>query len=452
MGDIDKHLPEQTETVSRIYEHYKKVGDSQSLRKHLGASEIGGPCERYLWYSFRHGCKAEFPGRMYRLFARGDVEEPRMAADLRAIGCTVHTVDDYFSAKEKPKQFRFSALGGHFGGSMDGCALGVPEAPKTWHVLEFKTHNAKSFTKLIKQEVEKAHPKHYAQMMTYMHLSGMKRALYVAVNKDTEELYTERIRYDKALAEAMMDRAERIIFSTTPPERIANRQDYYLCKWCDAQKLCWGTEPPDPALPVSVLSCRQCCHATPSSEGDTGVWTCEKLQKSLLCADKVTKCEHHLILPGFLASHEATNHGHDGNGNDYICFLHSEWGKWTHGRGKGMYSSEELRQFPIPILSNDTVREAKLLFGGKLDMSLKDLLDSYPEGTCEIVWSGPLDYEAISKAWLEIYGGYLIKLKRLATSNQDTHSVAEYEGGRAIVAFHNRNAAQIREKKAPEEA
>jgi hypothetical protein len=39
---------------------------------------------------------------------------------------------------------------GHFGGSMDAVALGIPEAPKTWHLCEFKTHNAKSFADLQK--------------------------------------------------------------------------------------------------------------------------------------------------------------------------------------------------------------------------------------------------------------------------------------------------------------
>ena len=46
--------------------------------------------------------------------------------------------------------------------------LGIPEAPKTWHVLEFKTHNSKSFAKLEKEGVQKSNPMHYAQMQVYM--------------------------------------------------------------------------------------------------------------------------------------------------------------------------------------------------------------------------------------------------------------------------------------------
>lgn len=50
---------------------------------------------------------------------------------------------------ETGRQFRVEAHGGHFGGSLDAVALGLLEAPKTCHVVEFKTHSAKSFAELV---------------------------------------------------------------------------------------------------------------------------------------------------------------------------------------------------------------------------------------------------------------------------------------------------------------
>ncbi|KKK61528.1 hypothetical protein LCGC14_3013440, partial [marine sediment metagenome] len=158
MSDISKYIPKESLTVKQIFEEYKKAGDAEPTRGYLGASIIGHPCERYLWYCFRQCCSSDFSGRMYRLFETGDREEGRMAANLRSIGCEVHDHDDV------GKQFEVSALGGHFSGHMDGCALGIPEAPKTWHVLEFKTHNAKSFKKLEKEGVQKSKPQHFSQM------------------------------------------------------------------------------------------------------------------------------------------------------------------------------------------------------------------------------------------------------------------------------------------------
>ena len=97
----------------------------------------------------------------------------------------------------------------------------MPEAPRTWHVIELKTHNARSFAELRTHGVQKAKPEHWAQMQVYMHLTGLTRALYLAVCKDTDALYAERVRIDHAEAERLIERAGRIIFATRPPARIS---------------------------------------------------------------------------------------------------------------------------------------------------------------------------------------------------------------------------------------
>ena len=68
--------------------------------------------------------------------------------NLRATGATVLEVDP-----ETGRQWRVEAHGGHFGGSLDAVAIGLREAPKTWHVVEFKTHSAKSFRDLVAKGV-----------------------------------------------------------------------------------------------------------------------------------------------------------------------------------------------------------------------------------------------------------------------------------------------------------
>ncbi|MBL4557300.1 MAG: hypothetical protein JKP98_09850 [Rhodobacteraceae bacterium] len=166
-------------TLSAIYASYEaRQGDG--FRDHLGASLIGKSCARALWYDFRWATPARHTGRILRLFETGQLEEARLVRDLRATGATVLEVDP-----ETGRQFRVEAHGGHFGGSLDAVALGLLEAPKTWHVVEFKTHSAKSFAELVAKGVANAKPQHAAQMQIYMHLTGITRALYVAVCKDT---------------------------------------------------------------------------------------------------------------------------------------------------------------------------------------------------------------------------------------------------------------------------
>ena len=169
--------PPANPTIDAIYQWHESR-QSSGGRGHLGASQIGAPCERALWYQFRWALKVRHAGRLLRLFETGNLAEPRFVAELRAVGVEVHEINPDTGA-----QFSVSAVRGHFGGSMDGVALGLLEAPKTWHVLEFKTHSAKSFAALKKDGVEKSKPEHAAQMQVYMHLAGLERAFYLAVNK-----------------------------------------------------------------------------------------------------------------------------------------------------------------------------------------------------------------------------------------------------------------------------
>jgi len=136
-----------TPTLTAIHATYEaRQGDG--FRDHLGASIIGKSCARALWYDFRWVTPARHSGRILRLFETGQMEEDRLVRDLRATGATVLDVDP-----DTGRQFRVKAQGGHFGGSLDGVALGLLEAPKTWHVLEFKTHSVKSFAELTAKGV-----------------------------------------------------------------------------------------------------------------------------------------------------------------------------------------------------------------------------------------------------------------------------------------------------------
>lgn len=251
-------LPErQPTTRDLIYRAYAD-GQADSRREHLGASKIGAECERQLWYGFRWVRTLRHEGRLLRLFDTGHHEEPRMVNDLRRIGVTVLEVDP-----ESGRQWTVRDDTGHFGGSMDGAAIGVPEAPKTWHLLEFKTHSEKSFRELESKGVMLAKPEHYAQMQTYMHLGGLTRALYLAKNKNTDELYSERVRYDAAHALRLVEKARRVVTAKVPPPK-AFKPDFYLCKWCDFRAVCHGGE-------AAERNCRTCLHSTPA---DGGTWTC----------------------------------------------------------------------------------------------------------------------------------------------------------------------------------
>ncbi|HDZ25646.1 MAG TPA: hypothetical protein ENH65_03945 [Candidatus Aminicenantes bacterium] len=449
MSDISKYIPKESLTVKQIFEEYKKAGDAEPTRGYLGASIIGHPCERYLWYCFRQCCSPDFSGRMYRLFETGDREEGRMAANLRSIGCEVHdfvpSPEDYSGGYPRgliriEKQFEVSALGGHFSGHMDGCALGIPEAPKTWHVLEFKTHKAKSFKKLEKEGVQKSKPQHFSQMQIYMHLTKMTRALYLAVNKDTDDLCSERIKHDSGACETLMSKAERIITSNEPPKRAFSRRDYYECKWCDAQSICWGPESSEPALPIKTLSCRQCCHATPDIHSEGANWHCEKLGVPV---KDLEPCEHHLCLPGLFSFASPDDFRNDERG-EYIVFKNEDGATWEHGEGFNCYSSEELMKLRVKDLTGGIVAKTKELFDAEITQCEEDILSCYPKEDCETVWEGR--EKNLSEAWRAAFNEDLMSLEMINSSSFPDYKVAELPGGRVAIVWCS-GRAEIRKGK-----
>jgi hypothetical protein len=252
----------------------------------IRASSIGRPCERELWYRFRWAVpNQQFDGRMLRLFGTGHVEEARMVAWLRMAGVTVLDVNP-----ETGEQWEVVSLDGHFKGHLDGKLVGLIEAPKTWHLLECKTHNARSFAQLKAHGVAVAKPEHVAQMQVYMHLSGLTRGFYLAENKDTSELYSERIEYDATHALTILAKAERIRDAHQPPAKISDDWQSWACRNCAAANVCHLNA-------FALRNCRTCLHSSPIAGG---AWHCARHDRALSIDDQKSGCPNHLYLPGLV--------------------------------------------------------------------------------------------------------------------------------------------------------
>ena len=357
-----------TPTVRAIYAAREKEGRAEEPRRYLGASIIGHECEMYLWLMFRGVIAPKWDGRMYRLFERGRREEAEFCRDLRSIGCEVWEKD------ENGNQFGVSFLDGHFRGHCDAVVTNLPEAPKSPHVVEMKTHSTKSFANLIKEGVKKAKPMHYAQMQVYMHGLGLEDALYFAVNKDTDDLYTERVKLDKAAVEAIMARARRIIEGYNP-QRCATREDDYRCKACEARAVCWHKTGATFACETCV-DCRSCCHSTAETNGEGARWTCEKGKGCIVGSP--CKCKEHIAIPLLI---DAAIENESEEGVVYKC----QDGK-LFTNGEGGYSSVELCRMPTNNAgaTAEFCKEIGGTFvgGNTLEMKYKDAKIVF-SGSCE---------------------------------------------------------------------
>ena len=298
-----------SQTREAIFASYEsESGDG--FRSHLGASLIGKECERALWFDFRWVTRAKHPGRLLRLFETGQLEEARLVQNLRKTGATVLEVDP-----ETGRQFNVKAHGGHFGGSLDGIAINLLEAPKTWHVLEFKTHSTKSFTDLLSKKVRDSKPLHFAQMQIYMHMMGIPRAMYLAVCKENDDVYVERVELDSVFAKGLVEKAQRIIFATTPPQRISNDPCWYQCRMCDHAPVCHANQV-DSTSPE--VNCRTCLAATPVEGG----WHCARHNKAINDADQRAACSHHLFIPSLVPGQQIDA------GEDWVEYEFASGNRW----------------------------------------------------------------------------------------------------------------------------
>jgi len=273
-------LPEPNHSIQSLIDRHHE-SKAEPPRPHMGASILGHPCDRWLWLSFRWAVQPKHPGRILRLFRRGQNEEATIVSDLRAIGMDVRSTGSAQSRVD---------FGCHVSGSLDAIIeSGVPEAPKTRHIAEFKTHSKKSFDDLEKQGVEKSKPQHFVQMQIYMHGTGIERALYVAVCKDDDRIYTERVKYDPERAEKAIERGRRLALDDRMPPPISTDPSWYQCKFCDAHEFCHETKT------TQHVNCRTCAHSTATQDS---TWRCERHDADGIPVDfQREACESHVLHP-----------------------------------------------------------------------------------------------------------------------------------------------------------
>ena len=335
-------LPEPNYSIQNLIDKHHE-SQAEKPRGHMGCSLLGHPCERWLWLSFRWAVIEKFEGRILRLFRRGQMEEATIIHDLRAIGIEIDN-----------SQSRV-AFGSHVSGSLDGIIeAGVPEAPKKRHVAEFKTHSKKSFEDVVKNGVEKSKPLHWVQCQTYMHGTGIDRALYVAVCKDDDRIHTERVKFDKDVAHKAIERGQRITLTDRMPEPISSDASWYQCKFCDAHEFCHQSKT------TKHVNCRTCALATPMPDS---TWHCAKWDAEIPLDSQRTGCESHVLHPDLVPWQRK-------DGPDEFTAVYEINGvNLANGdpEQEGVYGSKELLANANACASGDAfIAEMRKDFGGRI--------------------------------------------------------------------------------------
>jgi hypothetical protein len=145
---------------------------------------------------------------------------------------------------------------------------------------------------MSKNGVKKSKPQHWVQMQVYMGWAKLSRAMYLMVNKDTDDIHAERVEFDQDAFDRAIQRAERIITAPEPAVTIADSAAGFTCKFCRFKNQCYETEAP-------AVSCRTCAHSTPEIDGD-GRWSCAQAKPDMNVAAQRAGCGEHRHIPTLL--------------------------------------------------------------------------------------------------------------------------------------------------------
>ena len=313
--------------VEEIYQALeKRQGERNDFNRWLGASMIGHPCRRFVSLSFRCAYYNAFKGQTLRIFENGNKAEDRIVADLEVTG--------KIKVLERQKQLNMEGGLGHAGVTLDGIVF----EDGMYSVLEMKTMNSKGFKELTSKGVLQAKRQHYCQMQFGMLVTGLMSAVYVAENKDTQELHLEYVPYNYDAAE-MLAALARAVLAGTEQTRCNENPEWYECKWCAAHSVCHGN-----AFPRA--HCLTCCHSTPV---DGGKWTCAKWSAEIPKENLPVGCAEHIYIPWMI------NLPVDGWGEYWVTYKLPNGGRLCNTTGQ---SFPTVDNGPSPIIANSKTIES----------------------------------------------------------------------------------------------
>jgi hypothetical protein len=230
---------QEQEIVMRIFDACS-VRAARAPRDYLGMSLIGEECERKLWLKVHGAREHPLDGRIARVFDMGNAVEVRVKADFREANFVIDG-----------EQLEFTDFSGRFRGHCDGIIKGITQKD---HILEIKSANDESFKKFRRQGI-KSRPIYYDQVQCYMGYSKLERALFVVENKNNQELYLERVYFDRSRFEELKEKAQRILTAEIAPD-IQNKN-------CD------NCEYVGPACQFADMMCENCKHYLTLSKLET---------------------------------------------------------------------------------------------------------------------------------------------------------------------------------------
>lgn len=218
------------ELTKYIEKHQKSIIDEP--RDYIGASSIGAECDRQIWYECKGYQGEPLDTKYRRVFDMGRWLESLVVQWLREAGFRIETANEKNSllevvASDMP----------YFKGHMDGLIL-IGDHEK--HILEIKSAKDSSYKTFVSKGIKLWFPRYYAQLQSYMGMSGIHNAIILVLNKDSSDICDNLVTFNQKEYDNLKERAQRIYLSEKEPPRINESPAWYLCRICKFRKICHG--------------------------------------------------------------------------------------------------------------------------------------------------------------------------------------------------------------------
>jgi hypothetical protein len=201
-------------------------------RAYIGASSIGNPCERAIWYGLNYPHEKEVSPKQKLTFEIGKKLESMIkrfifqSYDLDLYDMHLYTNLNEGVCKKYPL----------FKGNYDGVIC--VKSNNKQYILEIKTANDSSFNTFKNKGIRLWYPEYYDQVQSYMGMSGIHASILLAINKNTSDLHEEIIIFDEHRYKFLVQKAQRIGESLIEPPKINESPSYFKCKMCFYRKFC----------------------------------------------------------------------------------------------------------------------------------------------------------------------------------------------------------------------
>lgn len=259
------------------YEATRGSGEGEVAAKRIGAGYIGTECMRALAFRYHKNPKEDregsvSAGELQRHADSGHWTEAKTKDWLGLVGLDVVNFEWDRDANApkldpwgKPKQIGWKSardpVTGQYrmAGEVDGVIREVlnpalAQLIKPPCIWESKKGTDKKWKKFSKEGVKKADPRYYGQLQTNMAYMDVKQTLFSMLNLDNMKYFFELVPFNQADAQAISDRAVKVLESANAFEMpaLCRSADDFNGRYCDFHGQCQcGLKLPMPAEPAA---------------------------------------------------------------------------------------------------------------------------------------------------------------------------------------------------------